>query len=258
MREAGFEIGNVAVQVDRQPAQGRAPPRRGARRRSRRPWARPCRSRHHHRRAGPDRPRRGRRRDRHRAVVAAGPGLAECPSAPCPAGVGADARARAGLQRLRAALPHPGRGARGPARGVRARVRGGGRSAPAARSARTASARATALYPVGCTARVEQIDALEDGRFEIITVGHTRFRLLDIDATAGTPYLTGLVERLGEPRRVGGRADSTLRDQLRGRCRRSAPSAAARPRARTAPRGRPGWHHRRHLAAVAHRRSSRV
>ena len=56
-----------------------------------------------------------------------------------------------------------------------------------------------ALYPVGCTARVEQIDALEDGRFEIITVGHTRFRLLDIDATAGTPYLTGLVERLGEP-----------------------------------------------------------
>jgi Lon protease-like protein len=56
-----------------------------------------------------------------------------------------------------------------------------------------------ALYPVGCTARVEQIDALEDGRFEIITVGHTRFRLLDIDATAGTPYLTGVVERLGEP-----------------------------------------------------------
>jgi hypothetical protein len=56
-----------------------------------------------------------------------------------------------------------------------------------------------ALYPVGCTARVEQIDALEDGRFEIITVGHTRFRLLDIDASAGTPYLTGVVERLGEP-----------------------------------------------------------
>jgi uncharacterized protein len=56
-----------------------------------------------------------------------------------------------------------------------------------------------ALYPVGCTARVEQIDALEDGRFEIITVGHTRFRLLGIDATAGTPYLTGAVERIGEP-----------------------------------------------------------
>ena len=64
-------------------------------------------------------------------------------------------------------------------------------SAPAARSARTASVRVEALYPVGCTARVEQIDALEDGRFEIVTVGHTRFRLLDIDATAGTPYLTG-------------------------------------------------------------------
>ena len=59
--------------------------------------------------------------------------------------------------------------------------------------------RARRSTPVGCTARVEQIDTLEDGRFEIITVGHTRFRLLDIDATAGTPYLTGVVQRLGEP-----------------------------------------------------------
>ena len=55
-----------------------------------------------------------------------------------------------------------------------------------------------ALYPVGCTAGLEEINALEDGRYEIVSVGHTRFRLIDIDATAGTPYLIGLVERLGE------------------------------------------------------------
>jgi uncharacterized protein len=91
-----------------------------------------------------------------------------------------------------------------------------------------------ALYPVGCTARVEQIDTLEDGRFEIITVGHTRFRLLDIDATAGTPYLTGLVERLGEPdgdgasvfaRSVARHFDG-YRDQLGGDGRVTDPSDA--------------------------------
>jgi len=56
-----------------------------------------------------------------------------------------------------------------------------------------------ALYPAGCTARVEEVTALDDGRYEVVSVGCTRFRLLDIDATAGTPYLMGLVERLGEP-----------------------------------------------------------
>jgi uncharacterized protein len=92
-----------------------------------------------------------------------------------------------------------------------------------------------ALYPVGCTARVEQIDALEDGRFEIITAGHTRFRLLDIDATAGTPYLTGAVERLGEPDGDGApvlarsvaRHFDRYRDQLGGY---SAPTDPSDPR----------------------------
>ena len=57
VRAAGFEIGNVAVQVVGNAAQGRQPSGRGAGR------ALGCRGRtrvgqrHHHRRAGPDRPR---------------------------------------------------------------------------------------------------------------------------------------------------------------------------------------------------------
>ena len=53
-----------------------------------------------------------------------------------------------------------------------------------------------ALHPAGCTAELEEVTALDDGRYEVVSVGCTR--LLDIDATAGTPYLMGLVERLGE------------------------------------------------------------
>ncbi len=55
------------------------------------------------------------------------------------------------------------------------------------------------LYPVGCTAELREVTPYSDGRFDIVTVGESRFRLVGIDADAGTPYLTGLVEFLPEP-----------------------------------------------------------
>ncbi len=50
------------------------------------------------------------------------------------------------------------------------------------------------MYDVGCTALLREARRLPDGRFNIITRGERRFRLLDIDDGAGTPYLVGRVE----------------------------------------------------------------
>lgn len=52
------------------------------------------------------------------------------------------------------------------------------------------------LYDVGCTAEIREIDALPDGRFRLVTVGGTRFRLRDVDSSR--PYLVGEVSPLGE------------------------------------------------------------
>ncbi|WP_432494232.1 LON peptidase substrate-binding domain-containing protein [Kineococcus auxinigenes] len=57
---------------------------------------------------------------------------------------------------------------------------------------------ARALHEVGCVAVLREVTELDDGRYEIVTVGATRFRLLGLDDEAGTPYLTGLVEAYGE------------------------------------------------------------
>lgn len=51
------------------------------------------------------------------------------------------------------------------------------------------------LHPVGCTAELVDVRRLPDGRFDIVTRGSRRFRLLDIDADA-KPYLMGSVEFL--------------------------------------------------------------
>jgi len=52
------------------------------------------------------------------------------------------------------------------------------------------------LYQTGCTATVRRIDQLEDGRFNLVTVGTQRFRLLALDDTL--PYLQGEVELLDD------------------------------------------------------------
>jgi Lon protease-like protein len=53
-----------------------------------------------------------------------------------------------------------------------------------------------ALYDVGCTAELNKVEAYEDGRFDIVTHGGTRFRLLEVDRSG--PYVQGDVELLGE------------------------------------------------------------
>lgn len=55
-----------------------------------------------------------------------------------------------------------------------------------------------ALHAVGCTAELREVTPYSDGRFDVVTVGETRFRLEGIDESAGTPYLTGLVDLLPE------------------------------------------------------------
>jgi uncharacterized protein len=67
----------------------------------------------------------------------------------------------------------------------------------AIRSGREAGQAQPALYEVGCTATLRQVEALPDGRFDILTVGTRRFRLHDVDAS-GT-YLVGEVSYLDEP-----------------------------------------------------------
>ncbi|MGI4893568.1 MAG: LON peptidase substrate-binding domain-containing protein [Janthinobacterium lividum] len=55
-----------------------------------------------------------------------------------------------------------------------------------------------ALHAVGCVALLREVTETEDGRYEIVTVGATRFRVVGLDEEAGTPYLTGLVEPFGD------------------------------------------------------------
>ncbi len=51
------------------------------------------------------------------------------------------------------------------------------------------------LHHVGCTAEVRDVRRLPDGRFDIVTRGSRRFKLLDIDADS-KPYLLGTVDHL--------------------------------------------------------------
>lgn len=49
------------------------------------------------------------------------------------------------------------------------------------------------LKPIGCAAILRQASRLPDGRFDIVTLGERRFRLLALD-TAAAPYLMGTIE----------------------------------------------------------------
>jgi Lon protease-like protein len=56
----------------------------------------------------------------------------------------------------------------------------------------------SALHGVGCTAELREVTPYADGRFDLVTVGETRFRLVGLDEDAGTPYHTGFVDFLPE------------------------------------------------------------
>jgi uncharacterized protein len=52
------------------------------------------------------------------------------------------------------------------------------------------------LHEIGCTAVLRRVDQHEDGRYDIVSAGSERFRLLGLDETR--PYLQGEVEILPE------------------------------------------------------------
>jgi uncharacterized protein len=54
----------------------------------------------------------------------------------------------------------------------------------------------TALHRVGCTARLRRVVPHDDGSYDLVTTGVERFRLLSVEHDR--PYLTGVVEMLGE------------------------------------------------------------
>src|SRR5215471_15608478 len=54
----------------------------------------------------------------------------------------------------------------------------------------------SALYEVGCMARLRQVRPHDDGRFDLVAVGTQRFRLMGLDHSR--PYLRGEIELLAE------------------------------------------------------------
>ncbi|MCM0676632.1 LON peptidase substrate-binding domain-containing protein [Micromonospora phytophila] len=78
-------------------------------------------------------------------------------------------------------------------------IRSGWEVAPTGPNGRPAGAGGdVTLHEVGCTAELRQVTELDDGGFDIVTVGRRRFRIADVDTT-GAPYLTAEVEWLPEP-----------------------------------------------------------
>ncbi len=54
----------------------------------------------------------------------------------------------------------------------------------------------SALYDIGCTATLRRVSERDDGRFDLVTVGTDRFRLIALDGSR--PYLQAEVELLPE------------------------------------------------------------
>lgn len=53
-----------------------------------------------------------------------------------------------------------------------------------------------ALYPVGCATVIRQYEVLDDGRYDIVTTGSRRFRVLSVDTSL--PLLSAQVEFLDD------------------------------------------------------------
>lgn len=72
------------------------------------------------------------------------------------------------------------------------------------------------VHEIGCTALLEESERLPDGRFDILTVGERRFRVLDIDTTRA-PYLVATVDWVDDDRPPPGAAEAAA--QLAGAAR---------------------------------------
>ncbi len=70
----------------------------------------------------------------------------------------------------------------------------------------------TALHEVGCVAEIREVNPLEDGEYDLVTLGTERFRLHSLDESL--PYLRGEVEMIGDP--VGDEAEAALVAQAVG------------------------------------------
>ncbi len=65
------------------------------------------------------------------------------------------------------------------------------------------------LQVIGCAAVLRQAKRLPDGRFDIVTVGERRFRLLAVDASSA-PYLLGAIEWVPDaPATIPGQRNAT-------------------------------------------------
>jgi uncharacterized protein len=75
----------------------------------------------------------------------------------------------------------------------------------------------SALYEIGCTATLRRVSERDDGRFDLITIGADRFRLITLDRSR--PYLQGevdlLPEETGDPD-AAGRAVEAVQRAFRG------------------------------------------
>jgi len=65
------------------------------------------------------------------------------------------------------------------------------------------------LYEIGCTATLRRVEEHQDGRFDLVTVGTQRFRLLTLDQTL--PYLQGEIELLPDESVDGAAAAPVVR-----------------------------------------------
>jgi uncharacterized protein len=66
----------------------------------------------------------------------------------------------------------------------------------------------SALYQTGCTAVVRRVEKHDDGRFDLVTVGSQRFRLLSLGEQA--PYFSGDIELLPDELGDDGEADALV------------------------------------------------
>ncbi len=79
----------------------------------------------------------------------------------------------------------------------------------AIRSGRESGPAIPDLHAIGCAAAVRSVSPYADGRYDVLSVGVRRFRLLEVDSTS-KPYLLGRVEWLGESPGDPNRADALV------------------------------------------------